>query len=71
MSGYSGRVGLFELVPITSKIRQMITEKVSEVEMTAECLRMGIIDLRDQGRNRVIEGATTIEEVLRVTEEKD
>lgn len=69
MSGYSGRLGLFEVVEITPILRKMIIEGASEDAMTAEVGRLGILDLREQGRRRVLSGSTTIEEVLRVTEE--
>ena len=71
MSGYSGRLGLFELVPVEGAIRQMIATKASEDEMTAEARKAGVVDLREQGRRRVEEGLTSVEEVIRVTEERD
>lgn len=71
MSGYTGRLGLFELVPIKTSLRQMIVERASEDDMTAEARKLGSVDLREQGRRRIEEGVTTVEEVLRVTEERE
>ncbi|MFH0799881.1 MAG: GspE/PulE family protein [Pseudomonadota bacterium] len=71
MSGFSGRVGLFELISVDAELRKMIISGVSEDEMTALVRKRGVVDLREQGRRRVMEGLTTIEEVLRVTEERD
>lgn len=70
MSGYSGRLGLFELVPITHDLRKMIIDDKSEDEMLSFIRANGIVDLREQGKRRVLEGLTTIEEVVRVTEER-
>lgn len=71
MSGYAGRLGLYELVEIEGKLRQMIVGGASEDEMGEEVRGRGIPDLRDQGRRRIIEGVTTVEEVVRVTEDRD
>jgi len=71
MSGYSGRIGLFELVPIKGPLRQMIVEKASEDDMTALAREQGSVDLREQGRRKIEAGITTVEEVLRVTEERE
>jgi len=71
MSGYSGRMGLFEVIPVDRKIRAMIVEGRSEEEISAYARSQGALDLRRQGRRAVLEGKTTIEEVIRVTEEID
>ena len=67
MSGYSGRLGLFRIVDINDKLRQMIIEGASEAEMNKEVSLMGIGELRQQGVRRVVDGITTVDEVLRVT----
>lgn len=71
MSGYSGRIGLFELVATNARLRQDIIRGASEDELIVEAHKQGIPDLREQGRRRILEGVTTVEEVLRVTEERD
>ncbi|MFA4875417.1 MAG: GspE/PulE family protein [bacterium] len=71
MSGYSGRMGLFEIIPIDKDLRKMIVAGKTEDELTAEARARGIQDLRQQGAKHVIKGATTVDEVLRVTEETD
>lgn len=71
MSGYVGRIGLFELVALDATMRSMIAAGVSEMEVRAEATRRGFSAIRDQAVARVIEGATTIEEMLRVSGKED
>ena len=67
-SGYLGRTGIYELVAVTDHMRGMIHDGASEqqLERYARTLSPGI---RDDGRRKVLEGVTTLEEVLRVTRE--
>ncbi len=71
MSGYTGRMGLFEVMDLDRKLRGMIVENRPEEEIEAYARSQGAMDLRHQGRRAILEGLTTIEEVLRVTEEID
>ena len=66
-TGYKGRVGLFELMIITDKLRDMIMENVSVDEMRLEAQRNGMVSLRDAGLSFVGQGVTTAEEILRET----
>lgn len=68
MSGYSGRLGLFEIVNIGSELRHLIISGGSEDDLAEESRKKGVNDLREEGRSRIKEGATTVDEVLRVTE---
>ena len=65
-TGYRGRTGIYELIAVNDKMRTMIHDGVSEQEFEryARTLSPGI---RDDGKRRVLEGTTTLEEVLRVT----
>jgi len=65
-TGYRGRTGIYELIPVDDKMRTMIHDGVSEqdLEKYARTITPGI---RDDGRRRVLDGTTTLEEVLRVT----
>lgn len=71
MSGYVGRIGLFELVALDASMRSMIAAGAGEDELRAEAARRGFTTIRDEAAARVVEGATTIEEMLRVSGEKD
>ena len=66
--GYSGRTGIYELVVIDDELRTLIHNNASEQEMTRHARRFGS-GIREDGRRKIIEGVTTIEEVLRVTRE--
>ena len=71
MSGYSGRIGIFELVVIGPKLREMIIAGTSEDEMMIEAKKAGTLTIREAGLQKVAEGVTTVDEVLRVTEEEE
>ena len=66
--GFSGRTGLYELIAVDDKMRSMIHEGVSEQDLERYARTMGP-SIRSDGQRRVLEGTTTIEELLRVTRE--
>jgi type IV pilus assembly protein PilB len=66
-TGYSGRVGLFEVLPITREIRSLILNHASADELRDQGRSQGTKSLREDGRLKVLAGLTTIEEVERVT----
>ena len=66
-TGYKGRVGLFELMIITDKLRDMIMTNASVDEMRVEAQANGMVGLRDAGLAFVSQGVTTAEEILRET----
>ncbi|WP_045215384.1 type II secretion system ATPase GspE [Desulfonatronovibrio magnus] len=66
-SGYSGRIAIFELMVINDDIREMILQNKSVVAIRKMGLEQGMTLLRSDGWSKVVEGTTSIEEVLRVT----
>lgn len=66
--GYAGRTGIYEVVAIDEKMRELIHNRASEAELTAYARTQGP-GIRDDGRQRILSGATSIEEVMRVTQE--
>jgi general secretion pathway protein E len=66
-TGYSGRMGVFELLVLTSRIRHMVQDKVSSEEIKAQAVKDGMVTLRQDGMDRAFEGVTTLSEVIRVT----
>jgi len=68
-SGYKGRVGIFEVIPVTEKISKLILERSSALEIDKAARSEGMITLKQDGYLKVLEGLTTIEEVLRVAQE--
>lgn len=65
-TGYSGRVGLYELLLANDEIRHLASERVSTQEIKQAAVRAGLRTLRQDGWRCVLEGKTTIEEVIRV-----
>jgi type IV pilus assembly protein PilB len=71
MSGYSGRVGVFEVLEVTPAIKKLITEKEDADAILAQAVKEGMATMLDDGLGKVVKGVTTIEEVLRVTKIED
>lgn len=70
-TGYLGRVGLFELIEINDALRGLIVAKASGAAIKAAAAQLGFKTLRQEGLARAAEGITTIEEVLRVTQDAE
>ncbi|MFC1625474.1 GspE/PulE family protein [Patescibacteria group bacterium] len=68
-SGYYGRIGMFEVLPTTEKISRLILERASSSDIEKAAKEEGMISLKQDGFLKVVEGVTTIEEVLRVAQE--
>ncbi len=69
-TGYVGRIAIFELFMIDENVRKMILEKPDTPKLKAYAKKMGMRSLREDGFLKVIQGITTPEEVLRVTQEE-
>ncbi|HVF69272.1 MAG TPA: GspE/PulE family protein [Xanthomonadales bacterium] len=67
LSGYSGRVGIFEVLEVTPGVKKLITEKKDASDIVTQAVKDGMITMLDDGMSKVVKGITTIEEVLRVT----
>ena len=65
-SGYRGRTGIYELITIDDTLRQLIHDRVSEQELAGYARRRAP-GIRDDGREKILAGTTTVQEVLRVT----
>jgi len=65
-TGYRGRTGIYEVIPVDDGLRQLIHEGVGEKEMLAHA-RNYTHSIDDDGRAKVLAGVTSVEEVLRVT----
>ena len=66
--GYRGRKGIYELLIVTESLRPMIMNRAPASTIAARALEAGMRTLRMDGWKKVMEGTTTIEEVLRVTQ---
>jgi type IV pilus assembly protein PilB len=68
-SGYKGRVGIYQVMPISEEIQRLILTGGNAMEIAAQAKREGVSDLRESGLRKVRQGLTSIEEVLGVTNE--
>jgi type IV pilus assembly protein PilB len=66
-TGYKGRTGLYEVMEIDDDIRELVLVGASAVELKKKAIEHGMITLRRSGLIKVMEGATTLEEVARET----
>lgn len=66
-TGYSGRVALYEVMPIKDEIRELILTGAPVTEIKREAIRLGMLTLRQSGIHKIIQGITSIKEVVRTT----
>ena len=66
-SGYRGRVGIFEILPVSPAIAQMITQRSSSQEILERARVEGMTTMMEDGVEKVMQGITTVEELARVT----
>ena len=65
--GYRGRAGIYQVVPISESLSEMILHNASAADIAEQCQKEGYWDLRQSALNKVRQGLTSIEEILRVT----
>jgi type II secretory ATPase GspE/PulE/Tfp pilus assembly ATPase PilB-like protein len=70
-TGYNGRKGIFEFLIVNDELRGLINQKASSGEIRKCARRHGMRTLREDGWRKVIRHETTVEEVLRVTQEEE
>ena len=68
-TGYKGRTGLFEVMPITPRIVRLIDERAASQDIKREALNDGMLTLREYGIKKIAQGETTFEEVVALTDE--
>ena len=68
-TGYKGRVALYEVMPFTDPLKELVLQGASAAEIKTEMIRGGVQSLRMAGIAKILEGVTTPEEVLRTTVE--
>ncbi|MEM1013309.1 MAG: ATPase, T2SS/T4P/T4SS family, partial [Planctomycetota bacterium] len=67
-TGYTGRLGLYELLKMDDALRDAVTTNPEVNALRRQCREAGLVVLREDGWNKVEQGLTTVDEVLRVTE---
>lgn len=68
-NGYKGRVGIYQVMPITEEIQRIILAEGTSMDIAVQAQREGVRDLRQSGLIKVRAGATTLEEVIACTNE--
>ncbi len=69
--GYKGRIGIFEVLLMTDEIRSMALKQASTNEIRRLAVQMGMKGLREDGWRKVAAGLTTVDEVIRLTQEDE
>ncbi len=70
-SGFKGRTGIYEILTVDDHIRPLIIDRSASSDIKREAMRHGLHTLRDDGWRKVLDGITTVEEILRVSEEDE
>jgi general secretion pathway protein E len=70
-TGYLGRLGIFEIFPMSDQLKKLIATKANDSELRQVAIREGMTTLREDAWHKVQAGLTTVEEALRVTGEID
>ena len=65
--GYKGRVGLYEVLEMSETMKDMILTGASAIELREQAVKEGMITLRRSGCRKVLDGVTTVEEIIRET----
>lgn len=68
-TGYLGRIGIFEVLPVGEKVEKLILERAASSKIEQIAVSQGMITMKQDGYLKSIEGITTIEEILRVAED--
>ncbi|WYD81205.1 MAG: GspE/PulE family protein [Candidatus Electrothrix gigas] len=66
-TGYAGRMGIFEIFPLTDKIKNLVADKASDAELRQIAIREGMTTLNEDAWQKVRNGLTTVEEALRIS----
>jgi type II secretory ATPase GspE/PulE/Tfp pilus assembly ATPase PilB-like protein len=69
-TGYKGRTAIFEIIPMSREIRKLIFNNANEDDIRTKALEDGMISLRESGLRKVLDGTTSIQEILRSTVEE-
>jgi type IV pilus assembly protein PilB len=65
-TGYKGRLGIYEIMPVSEALERLIVERKSADELMRVAVAEGMVSLRQDGLERVLQGVTTVEEISRV-----
>ena len=69
--GYRGRIGIYELLPLDDAVRGLLMNNRDAASIRNQAIANGMVPLRQAGLNKALRGATSLDEVIRVTQEED
>jgi general secretion pathway protein E len=69
-TGYRGRTGIFELMVLDDDIRRLIGGKADSTAIKQAAVAKGMVTLKQEGTERVLQGHTTLEELMRITQQE-
>jgi type IV pilus assembly protein PilB len=67
--GYSGRTGIFQVMPISARMQQLVLSQDGQLELATQAQKEGVHSLREAGLHKILQGLTSLEEVLAATHE--
>ncbi len=67
--GFNGRIGIFQVMPISDVIADLILQEASTSTIAAQAQREGVLTLRQSGLRKAVQGITSLQEVLGATSE--
>ena len=70
-TGYKGRIGVYQVMPMFDDIKEMVLSGANTAEIKQESMRLGVKTMRQSALTKMMEGVTTLEEVLRTTVSDD
>jgi len=67
-TGYLGRIAIYEVMPVSEKLSKLIIEKATAAEIQKQAMEEGMLTMKQDGYVKVLEGITTMDEVVRVAQ---
>ena len=67
--GYAGRIAIFELMNVTAELKNLMLTRSAAIQLREAAVRAGMRTLREDGWSKVLQGLTTLDEVVRITQE--
>ncbi|HET9721976.1 MAG TPA: type II/IV secretion system protein, partial [Candidatus Saccharimonadales bacterium] len=68
-ASYRGRIGIYEVLPVTPEIQKLIISGASSEAIQDEAIKEGMVTMQTDGLIKALQGQTTLEEIMRVTSE--
>ncbi len=66
-TGYLGRIGIYEVLTVSKTIRELVSQRADSDAIHAQAVKEGMTTMFEDGLEKIVQGMTTIEEILRVT----